>query len=61
MHSEEPYILDIGDIRDIAFVVECETLLSGLTIIQNIEFDDDWSKWIYRVNNYQFKSLLKYN
>ena len=41
MHSEEPYILDIGDIRDIAFVVECETLLSGITIIQNIEFDDD--------------------
>ena len=41
MHAEEPYILDIGDIRDIAFVVECEALLSGLTIIQNIEFDDD--------------------
>lgn len=41
IHSEEPYALNIGDIRGIAFVVECETLLSGLTIIQNIEFDGD--------------------
>lgn len=40
IHSEKPYVLEIGDIRNFAFVVECKTLLTGLTIIQNIEFDE---------------------
>lgn len=39
-HSNEPYVLEIGDIRNLAFVVNCETLLTGLTIIQNIEFEE---------------------
>lgn len=39
MHSKEPYVLEIGDMRSIAFKIDCKTLLTGITIIQYIESD----------------------
>ena len=40
VHSESAYILDIGDIRELSFVVDCKDIVSGLSIIQTIEFDE---------------------
>ena len=36
-HSNDAIIFDIGDLHNVSAVIECEKLLSGLTIIQEIE------------------------
>ena len=37
IHSEEAYVLDIGDIRKLSFVMDCKKLVSGFSVTETIE------------------------
>lgn len=40
-HAEQAFVLDVGDLHDVSIAIECEKLLSGLSIIQTIDDIDE--------------------
>lgn len=39
-HSEDAYVLDIGDIRELSFVIDCNDIVSGVSVIQTIKSNE---------------------